>query len=425
MEKFEPGTFHYVNNKLYCEHVPVQNIIEKTGTPAYIYSKKFFTEKYNEFSSAFSYVKHSIYFAVKSNFNLNVIKIFADLGAGVDVNSGGELFRARRVGIDPQKIILTGVGKTREEIKLGLELNVKLIKAESPEEIELINRIAAEMDTVAPIAIRINPNVDAKTHPYISTGLAENKFGIDASEAEKIFEKYSGLEHIRFTGIDMHIGSQITSKQPFVEAMEKMAEVFKRVRAAGVPLAHFDVGGGIGVQYKNEEVFTPADLAGAVKHILLGLDCEIMFEPGRFLTANGGILVTDVLYTKKNRNKNFIIVDTAMTDLMRPALYNSYHHVQPIEITTEKDIDADIVGPVCESSDFIAKNRQINECKAGDKLAVMSAGAYGMVMASNYNGRRRPPEIIVDGDTFHVSRSRETYEHLLWDEELVSELHRK
>lgn len=424
METFEPGTFHFVNNRLYCEHVSISDVIEKTGTPAYIYSKKFFCDRYNEFTSAFSYVKHKIFYAVKSNFNLNIIKIFSDLGAGVDVNSGGELFRARRAGINPENILLTGVGKTREEIKLGLELNVKLIKAESPEEIELINSIAAELDTVAPVAIRINPNVDAKTHPYISTGLAENKFGIDASEAEGIFERYSGLKHIKFTGIDMHIGSQITSVSPFVEAIGKMADVFKRVRAAGIPLAHFDVGGGIGVQYKNEQVFTPSQLGEAVKDILTGLECEIMFEPGRFLTANGGVLITDVLYTKKNRDKNFIIVDTAMTDLMRPALYNSYHHIQPVVISSSPDITADIVGPVCESSDFLARNRQISSSKAGDKLAVMSAGAYGMVMASNYNGRRRPPEIIIDGDKFHVSRSRETYEHLLWDEEIIPQLHR-
>lgn len=425
MEKFEPGSFHYVNNKLYCENVSVSEIIEKTGTPVYIYSKQFFTDRYNEFSSAFDFVKHSIFFAVKCNFNLNVIKIFSDLGAGVDVNSGGELFRARKVGIEPDKIILTGVGKTPEEIKLGLDLNLKLIKAESPEELELINKIAQSLETVAPVAIRINPNVDAKTHPYISTGLAENKFGIDAIEAERLFEKYAGYKNIRFTGIDMHIGSQITSVQPYVEAIGRMAEVFKRVKSAGVPLEHFDVGGGIGVQYMNEKVFTPADLAIAVKDILLGLDSEIMFEPGRFLTANGGILVTDVLYTKKNRNKKFIIVDTAMTDLLRPALYSSYHHIQPVLINDAADVVADIVGPVCESSDFLAKNRQITKCKPGDKLAIMSAGAYGMVMASNYNGRRRPPEVIVDGDQFHVSRGRETYDYLLWNEEVIPELHNK
>ncbi|MCU7496693.1 MAG: diaminopimelate decarboxylase [Ignavibacteria bacterium] len=419
MDFFEIGTFHYMNNKLYCEHKAVEEIIEEVGTPAYIYSKKHFADQYRTFDEAFKDVKHAIFFAAKANFNLNVLKTFADLGAGIDVNSAGELYRAMKIGVDPSRIILSGVGKTAAEIKLALEHNIKLIKAESFEELLLINKVAGEANTVAHVALRINPNVDPKTHPYISTGLAENKFGIDASEAENVYLEGLKLENVMLTGLDMHIGSQITTIAPYAEAIGKMAELFKKIKSKGVPLQHFDVGGGMGVRYKNENLFLPSDLAEAVKDVLKDLNCEIMFEPGRYLTANGGILVAEVLYTKKNREKNFIIVDASMTELIRPSLYSAYHHVQPIKLTSRKDIKADIVGPVCESGDFLAKNRTIQECVQGDKLAVMTAGAYGMVMSSNYNGRRRPPEVLVDGDKFYVIRSRESFEHMLWDEELI------
>lgn len=420
MELFETGTFHYQNGKLFCEHVAIEDIIRTTGTPAYIYSKGFFTERFMEFEEAFKDIKHSIFFAAKSNFNLNVMKVFTNLGAGLDVNSAGELYRARNIGTDPRKIIMSGVGKTREEIKLALEHNIKLIKVESIEELQIINNVAKQLDTVAPVAFRVNPNVDAKTHPYISTGLAENKFGIDSSDAERVYNEASELENVALTGIDMHIGSQITTIAPFVEAIEKMAELYVRIKSNGIPLSHFDIGGGIGVRYKDERVFTPSELAQAIKPVLSQLNCEVMFEPGRYLTANGGILVAEVLYTKKNRNKTFYVTDGAMTELIRPSLYSAYHHVQPITINKDReDIKVDIVGPVCESSDFIAKNRDIQKCEAGEFLAVMTTGAYGMVMASNYNGRRRPPEILVDGNKFNVVRSRETYEHLLWDETIV------
>ncbi|MDP4174344.1 MAG: diaminopimelate decarboxylase [Bacteroidota bacterium] len=423
MQLFEPGPFHYLNNKLFCEHKSVEEIISTVGTPSYIYSKQYFTERFKEFDEAFNDVSHSIFFAVKSNFNLNVMKIFSDLGSGLDVNSAGELYRAKKIGTDPSKIIMSGVGKTKEEIKLALEYNIKLIKAESLEELKIINDVAGQLDKIARVAFRVNPNVDAKTHPYISTGLAENKFGIDASNAEEIYKIGSDLKNIALTGLDMHIGSQITTTAPFVEAIEKMAELYTRIKSFGIPLAHFDIGGGIGVRYKDEKVFTPQELATAIKPIIKQLNCEIMFEPGRYLTANGGILVAELLYTKKNRNKMFYVTDAAMTELIRPSLYSAYHHVQPVVINSEREtIKADIVGPVCESSDFIAKNREIQQCQAGQKLAVMSTGAYGMVMASNYNGRRRPPEIIVDGDKFYTARGRESFEHLLWDEEVIKEI---
>lgn len=423
MELFETGPFHYLNGKLYCEHKAVEEIAGVSGTPVYIYSKNYFVERYKEFDEAFKDLNHSVYFATKANGNLNVMKIFALLGCGMDVNSAGELYRAKKIGVSPDKILLTGVGKTAAEIKLGLEYNVKLIKAESFEEVLLIDKIAGQLGTVAPVAIRVNPDVDAKTHPYISTGLAENKFGIDASEAEEIFRQCMQLKNVEMTGIDMHIGSQITTIAPFVEAVNKMAALFNKIKSNGVPLKHFDLGGGMGIRYRNEEVFTPKELSDAISPALKSMNCEIMFEPGRFLTGNAGILVTEVLYTKKNRNKNFIIIDAAMTELMRPSLYGAYHHIQPISIKDTEDVTADVVGPVCESSDFLAKNRVISKCDSGDKLAVMTSGAYGMVMSSNYNSRRRPPEIIVDGDKFYVTRSRESFEHLLYDEEVLPELH--
>lgn len=420
MDLFELGPFHYLNNKLYCEHIPVEDIIKETGTPAYIYSKNYLQDRYREFDEAFNYVKHSVFYAVKSNFNLNVMKTFADMGSGLDINSAGELYRARRINADPSRIIMSGVGKTPAEIKLAIETDIKLLKAESFDELEMINKIAEQLGVVANVALRINPDVDAKTHPYISTGLAENKFGIDSSNAVNLFRRGLELKNIALTGIDMHIGSQITTVTPFVEAVSKMAKLFAEIRSYGVPLAHFDIGGGIGVRYKNEEVFSPREMAEAIKPVISQLGCEIMFEPGRYLTANSGILAIEIIYAKTNRNKLFYVTDGAMTELIRPSLYSAYHHVQPLTLNTDReDITADIVGPVCESSDFIGKNREIQKCNAGEKLAVMSAGAYGMVMASNYNGRRRPPEIMVDGDKFRTARSRETYEHLLWDEDVI------
>lgn len=420
MNIFDSFYFTYKSDELFCENVSVKKIISEVGTPAYIYSKNFFIDRYKEFTEAFKEIPHTIFFAAKSNFNLNVIKTFVDHGSGVDVNSEGELRRALLAGAVPQKIILTGVGKTINEIRLGLQKDLLMIKAESEEELNLINTIAGEMNKNARVAIRVNPDVDAQTHPYISTGLSENKFGIDSNLALSLFKDKTRFKNIVFTGIDMHIGSQITSIQPFAEAAEKLSQIYFELKKSGVKLEHFDVGGGIGIKYSNEETFSVKDFAKAISPILIKLDCHIFFEPGRFLTANGGILAAQVLYTKKNGEKNFIVTDTAMNDILRPSIYGAYHHIQPVEIHSErKEIVADIVGPVCESGDFLGRKRKIQESKRGEYLAVMSAGAYGIVMASNYNARRRPPEILVDGDKFSVIRSRETYEHLLFDEKVV------
>jgi diaminopimelate decarboxylase len=425
MKLFEMGPYNYKKGNLYCEQVPIENIVQSVGTPLFIYSKKYLVDQYLGFDEAFKGLKHSIYFSVKSNFNLNVIKTFLDLGSGADVNSGGEFFRALKAGANPNKISLASVGKSSEEIRMGLEKGVKVIKAESFSEIKRINEIANEMGRIAHVAIRINPDIDAKTHPHISTGLAENKFGIESSRIEEIFLECMKLDNIRPVGIDMHIGSQITSIEPYVEAIKRMAVQFNKIKYLGIPLEHFDIGGGIGIQYSNEKVFTPAQLAEKIKDLLNSLNCEIIFEPGRFLTANSGILVTEIQYIKKNGNKVFYIIDAGMTELLRPALYNAYHHIQPVKLENRKDVVTDIVGPICESSDYFAKDREIAECKEGEKLAVMSAGAYSNVMSSNYNARRRPPEIMVDGEKFFVTRNRETYEHLIWDEKIISELHTK
>jgi diaminopimelate decarboxylase len=420
MEYFKSEYFTFgLDNSLYCDKVPVKEIINKTGTPVYIYSKKFFEDRYKEFSQAFQGVKHKVFYSVKANFNLNVIKIFYDLGSGIDVNSEGEFYRAFKAGVDPKKMLMTGIGKTPDEIRLALEKDMLMIKAESIEEIELINEIAGKLKKKARVAVRVNPDVNPQTHPYISTGLSQNKFGIGVEEASDLFRDFEKFGNISFTGIDMHIGSQITTIEPFAEAVDKLSEFYFKIKSYGVRIEHFDVGGGIGVSYDGEKSFSVSEYADALLPKLKKLDCEIFFEPGRFLTANGGILVTKVLFNKKNNLKNFVIVDAAMNDLLRPSIYSAYHHIQPVEISrSDKDIAADIVGPVCESGDFFAKDRTITETKSGKYLAIMSAGAYGMVMSSNYNARRRPAEVLVEGNKFKIIRSRETFDHLLYDEKI-------
>lgn len=420
MHYFETEFIKYKNNELFIENVKASELIKQFGTPLYVYSKNHFINQYRKFDNAFSEIDHQIFYAMKSNFNLSVINTFVQLGSGVDVNSEGELFRALKTGISPTKLILTGVGKTKDEIRLGLDKKVMMIKAESEEEVELINKIASEMNITAPVALRVNPDVDAKTHPYISTGLSKNKFGIDSSTALSIYRRRNEFKNIQFTGIDMHIGSQITTIEPFVEAISKMSDLYFQLRDEGLELKHFDVGGGIGVQYNNEKSFTIEEFAERTIPLFKKLNCKILFEPGRYLTANGGVLLTEVLYNKQNGNKKFIIVDAAMNDLLRPTIYQAYHHIQPLMQHKDRiDIVADIVGPVCETGDYFARDREITKTYSGEFLAIMSAGAYGMTMSSNYNARRRPPEIIVDKENVFVSRSRETFDHLLWDEKIM------
>lgn len=420
MQYIENEHIKYKNNQLCVEDINVNELAKEFGTPLYIYSKNHFINQYQKFENAFKSINHKIFYAMKANFNLSVINTFVKLGSGVDANSEGELYRALKTGVDSSKVILTSVGKTKNEIKLGLEKNVLMIKVESEEEIELINKIAGEMNKVARVAIRVNPDVDAKTHPYISTGLSSNKFGVDSKTTLSIYKRRKDFSNIEFTGIDMHIGSQITSIVPFVEAVQKLYDLYFEIEKDGLKLKHFDVGGGIGVSYNSEQSFTINEFAEKTIPLFKKLDCEIIFEPGRYLTANGGILVSEVLYNKKNGDKNFVIVDAAMNDMLRPSIYQAYHHIQPITIFENRnDIVADIVGPICESGDYFARDREITQSNSGDLLALTSAGAYGMVMSFNYNGRRRAPEILVDGNKYEVIRSRETFDHLIYDEKIV------
>jgi len=419
MELFDSHYFIYKNNNLFCENVSLENIANEVDTPVYVYSKKFLTDRYYEFQNAFEKIKHRVFYACKANYNINIIKLFSDLGAGVDVNSAGEYYRAVKAGVSSDNMIFSGVGKTVDEIKLALENNLLLIKAESIEEIELINEIAKKMGKVAPIAIRVNPNVNPLTHPYISTGLAENKFGVDETLTIEIFKNAAKLENIKLLGIDMHIGSQITKVEPYVEAVSKLIKLINELKIKGIELTHIDIGGGMGIKYTDEKTFSAKEFADAIIPLLKNVDCEIFFEPGRSLTANGGCLLTEVLYVKNNLNKNFLVVDAAMNDLLRPSIYKAYHHIQPVDVSNNEKFIADIVGPICESGDFLGKQRLIKKCKRGDLLAVMSSGAYGIVMSSNYNSRRRPAEVLVEGGNFSVIRKRETYEQLVQNENLV------
>jgi len=414
--------FTYKNKEMFCEDVRVADIVRDAGTPAFIYSRASFVEAFREFDTAFSGIDHLVCYSLKANSNLNVCRIFYDAGSGIDCNSGGEFYRALKAGVDPHRIVFTGVGKTEEEIRTVLRHPIIMLKAESLQELHLIDAIAGELNIKAPVGIRINPDVDPKTHPYISTGLSENKFGIDSSEAIHAFDLAASLPNLRVVGIDMHIGSQITTVGPFIEACKKLAALALTLKQRGIGLSHFDVGGGLGISYDRSTSTSPHELAKELLPILAGVGCKILFEPGRFLTANAGILATKVLYTKQNRNKNFIVVDAAMNDLLRPSLYKAFHEIKPVAQKSDGTIIADVVGPVCESGDFFAQGREIQRSEQNDLLAVMSAGAYSFVMSSNYNQRRRAPEVIVDGTNYYVVRERETYEDLVAKEHLIPNL---
>ncbi len=417
--------FTYKGNSLHCEKVDLHLISNLIGTPFYVYSKKSMIDRFKSFQKAFQDIPHRIYYAVKANSNINVIKLFTSLGAGLDVNSGGELFRAIKAGANPNDILFTGVGKTEEEILSGLDKNIFLFKVESFQELELLNYLAKKRNKIANIAIRVNPDVDPKTHPYITTGLYESKFGIAQELAIDAFKLAKSLSNLRILGIDMHIGSQITDVSAFKEAIVIMNDLILQLRSIGIEIEHFDVGGGLGVQYNDEPVPDVFDYANTIKEELKKSKCKIIFEPGRYLTADAGALITRALYTKNNRDKNFLIVDAAVNDLMRPALYNSYHHILPLNENDRNKIVYDIVGPACETGDFFARSREIKETKPGELIAIMSTGAYGFCMSSNYNSRRRVAEIMVDEDKFYVIRQRESFEDLIRNEKIIDQLFEK
>jgi diaminopimelate decarboxylase len=373
---------------------------------------------FKAFDSAFEKVRHLVCYSVKANSNVALLRIFVNLGAGMDVVSGGELFRALKSGVDPKKVVFSGVGKTEEEIEYGLNSGILMFNVESPQEMSRIDEIAGGMGTRAPVAIRVNPDIDPKTHPYISTGLRENKFGIDfnCSMKEYIFAK--GLPNIEIIGVDCHIGSQLIEIQPFVEALRRLKELVNTLKQRGIGIQYLDLGGGLGITYKDEVPPHPTEYAEAIVEEVSELDHTLIFEPGRVIVGNAGILVSRVLYTKETGEKNFVIVDAGMNDLIRPSLYGSFQGILPVSEEEGEEIVADVVGPICESGDFMAKNRRMPKFKPGDLVAVMSAGAYGFSMSSNYNSRPRVCEVLAKGDDFRLIRERETYDDLIRGEKI-------
>ena len=415
--------FQYRGDDLYCEEVPVSRIASEVGTPAYVYSHATLTRHFQAFDQAFISVPHLICFAMKANANLAVLKLFTDLGGGVDVVSGGELFRGLRVGVPPQRIVYAGVGKSRDEIAYALKSDLLMFNVESGQELRLIHEVASAMGAKARVALRVNPDVDPKTHPYIATGLKKSKFGIDIGEALEEYEAAKALPSLEVVGIHQHIGSQITEVEPFVDALEKTAALVRTLRERGTAIRYLDVGGGLGITYKDEEPPPLGEFARALTGVIRDLDVTIVLEPGRVLVGNAGILLTRVLYTKQSPAKNFLVVDAGMNDLIRPSLYGSYHAIQRVrESPARPELIVDVVGPICESGDFLAKDRALPRSEPGELLAVMSAGAYGHTMSSTYNARPRAPEVMVRGDRYFVVRERETFDDLLRGERTLEEL---
>jgi len=415
--------FHYRGDDLYCEEVPASRIASEVGTPAYIYSHATLTRHFQVFDQAFASVPHLVCFALKANANLAVLKLFSDLGGGLDVVSAGELFRGLKAGVSPQRIVYAGVGKSRNEIACALKADILMFNVESGQELRLIHEVASGMGAKARVALRVNPDVDPKTHPYISTGLKKSKFGIDIGQALEEYEAAKALSSLEVVGIHQHIGSQITEIGPFVDSLEKTAALVRTLRERGTEIRYLDVGGGLGITYKDEEPPLPSEFAQALIEVIRDLDVTVVLEPGRVLVGNAGILVTRILYTKQTPAKNFLVVDAGMNDLARPSLYGSYHAIQPVRQSQGRpEVTVDVVGPICESGDFLAKDRALARCEPGELLAVMSAGAYGHTMSSNYNARPRAPEVMVRGDRYFVVRERETFDDLIRGERTLDEL---
>jgi diaminopimelate decarboxylase len=406
--------FVYKNGELYCEEVPVKSVAQRVGTPLYLYSSNTLANHVKAFAGAFKGVPHLICFALKSNTNGAVLRLLGKEGAGADIVSGGELFRALRAGIAPKKIVYAGVGKRRDEIEYALKIGILMFNVESGEELLALDEAAKEMHTKARIALRVNPNIDPKTHAYISTGLKENKFGIPIEQALEHYQTAKNLSHVEVVGIHQHIGSQITEIQPFVDAVEKLVGFVKELRSAGVSIQYLNIGGGLGITYRDETPPLPKDVAKAIQPMLKNSGCTIVMEPGRAIVGNAGILVTTALYHKDSGKKRFLIVDAGMNDLIRPSLYEAYHDIKPvIEPASSRTAAFDVVGPICESGDYLAKDREMPEVKQGDLLAVMGAGAYGFSMSSNYNSRVRAAEVLIRGKEYFIVRERETYNDLI------------
>ena len=407
--------FSYKNGELYCEQVPVRRIVEEFGTPIFIYSRGTLERHFKIFEEPFANVPHLICFSMKACSNLAILRIFSNLGGGVDIVSGGELFRALRAGISSQKIVYSGVGKKAAEMDLALDADILMFNVESEEELQLLSQRASAKGKKARVALRVNPNVDPLTHPYISTGLKSNKFGVPIEQAGDIYMQASRLQGINPVGLDCHIGSQLTELAPFLEAVSILRKLLRKLRDAGVDIRYLDVGGGLGIPYDQETPPAPGDYGAAVLDLVSDMNVSLIMEPGRVLVGNAGIMATQVLYKKQSSDKNFVIVDAAMNDLMRPSLYKAYHSI--IKVAKDdgptRKIVADVVGPICESGDFLARSREMDDPDPGELLAVMSSGAYGFSMSSNYNSRPRSAEVLVDQSNYYLIRQRETYEDLI------------
>ena len=412
--------FEYRHGQLHAENVAVADIARAHSTPCYIYSRATLERHWHAFKDAFGAQPHLVCYAVKANSNLAILNLFARLGSGFDIVSGGELERVLRAGGDPSKVVFSGLGKKAAEIRRALEVGIRCFNIESEAELDRINAVAGEMGKVAAISLRVNPDVDAQTHPYISTGLKENKFGIEIGRAEAVYVKAAAMPHLKVVGIDCHIGSQLLTLTPFMDALQRLLALAERLQTQGVQIHHLDIGGGLGVRYQEGQAApSPADYMAQLFTDERLRQYEIFVEPGRAIAANAGILVTEVEFLKLSEYKNFAIVDAAMNDLIRPALYSAWQEIIPVVPRTEGETTTyDIVGPVCETADFLGKERDLN-IQPGDLLAVRSAGAYGFTMASNYNTRPRAAEMMVDGDTVHIVRSRETLDDLLRGETIL------
>lgn len=402
--------FQYQGHELYAERIPVKDLAAQFGTPAYIYSRATLERHWKAFDNALQGHPHLICYAVKANSNIAVLNILARLGSGFDIVSGGELDRVLAAGGDPAKVVFSGVGKQAWEIQKALEVGVHCFNVESIPELDRINEVAAKMNKIAPISLRINPDVDAQTHPYISTGLKENKFGVASEDAIATYQRAASMSHLRVKGIDCHIGSQLTQVRPFLDALERVLAMIDELANQGIQIEHLDIGGGLGVRYKDEAPPEPDAYATAILEKLGDRNLKLVMEPGRAIAANAGILITQVEFLKNTGDKHFIVVDGAMNDLIRPALYQAWQEIIPVNKRQDDtpNIQGDVVGPICETGDYLGKQRDL-KVAPGDLLAVRSSGAYGFVMSSNYNSRNRPPEIMVDGDQAYVIRQRETF----------------
>ncbi len=411
--------FEYRNGELYAEDVPLSRIAERYGSPTYVYSRGYLEQQFLSYQQALKGREHLICYAVKANSNIAVLNVLARLGAGFDIVSLGELERVLAAGGDPAKVVFSGVAKTTEEMRRALQAGIYCFNLESAAELERLQQIASEIDIPARISIRVNPDVDANTHPYISTGLKENKFGIDIEQAPDVYRRAAALSHINVIGVDCHIGSQLTEVTPFLDALERVLTLIDLLADDGIIINHLDLGGGLGVRYRDEQPPAPSEYVAAVLAKLGDRQLTLAFEPGRSICANAGVLLTRVEYLKCNPHKNFALIDAAMNDMIRPALYQAWLNIDPVKPRDEGETkEWDLVGPVCETGDFLGKNRSLI-LEPGDLLAVASAGAYGFTMSSNYNSRVRAAEVMVDGDSFHLIRARETIAELMQGEALL------